>query len=247
VSRDAAHAKLTALLARALGEQPITPGPAFPCPYLPGREAQQVTVMPQPLAPGVYHALMDLNFRRLGPTFYRPTCADCDACRMIRVPVAEFQPTRAQRRCRSRNSDLTVTIGPPTPTDEKWQLYRRYLETRHDGQMDGSKEELEGFLYTSPLRSFELTYRDANERLVGVGIADAEPRALSAVYFFFDPDVTARSPGVFNVLTLIDLCRDGNVPHLYLGYYVRDCAKMSYKAGYRPSEVLERSGWVRQD
>jgi arginine-tRNA-protein transferase len=33
------------------------------------------------------------------------------------------------------------------------------------------------------------------------------------------------------------------MPHLYLGYYVRGCARMSYKAGYRPCEVLREGRW----
>jgi len=242
----AGHRRRTEILARAIAARAPAPGEAFRCPYLPGRRARQLTIVPRPLQPGVYHALMDLNFRRLGPLFYRPSCDACLECQMIRLPVSEFRPSRSQRRCRQRNRDLEVTLGAPVPSDEKNALYRRYLEARHDGQMDGSPFEFESFLYTSEIETLEIEYRD-HGRLVAVGIADAEPLALSAVYCYFDPAASRRALGVFNVLRLIEQCRRRGVPHLYLGYYVRDSPKMAYKAAYRPCEVLEASGrWVRQ-
>jgi len=239
-----AHAERTRRLARLLLARGPGPGKAFPCPYLPGREARQRLVLPSPLVPGLYHALMDLNYRRLGPLFYEPACPSCDACRMIRVPVAEFRPSRSQRRCLARNADIVMAQGEPLATPEKHDLYRRYLDARHDGQMDGSLGEFEGFLYASPLATREFTYRLAG-RLVCVGIVDQEPLAWSAVYCYFDPDLEGRSLGVLNVLRLIEECRGAGALWLYLGYHVRDSPKMSYKAGYRPCEILGRDGLWR--
>jgi arginyl-tRNA--protein-N-Asp/Glu arginylyltransferase len=33
-----------------------------------------------------------------------------------------------------------------------------------------------------------------------------------------------------------------NIPHYYLGYWVRDCASMRYKADFRPFELLGPDG-----
>lgn len=239
----ATHETLARRLRRALAKAAPAPGEEFPCPYLPGRRASRVVLAAAPI-PGVYHALMDCNFRRLGPVFYRPTCEGCAECRMLRLVVSEFHPSRAQRRCAARNGDLVVEIDEPRPTPEKLALYRRYLETRHDGQMDGSVDEFEGFLYESPLDSVEVVYR-LEGRVVGVGIVDREPLAWSAVYCYFEPELPNRSLGVFNVLTLIEECRRREVPYLYLGYYVRGCAAMAYKGSYRPHEVLEDDGRFR--
>jgi arginine-tRNA-protein transferase len=191
--------------------------------------------------PGVYHLLLDLNFRRLGWGVYRPACEGCTECRQLRVDVAAFRPSRAQRRCRRRNADVVAVLGPPAPTDEKHALYRRYLETRHDGEMTGSWEEFAEFLYQAPALAREVVYR-AQGRLVGAGIVDVEPEAMSAVYFYFDPDLAARSPGTFNVLWLIDECRRRALPWLYLGYHVPGGRGMAYKAGFRPHEVLGADG-----
>ena len=69
---------------------------------------------------------------------------------------------------------------------------------------------------------------------------------LSAIYFFHDPDLRARSLGTWNVLCLIDRCRQLGLPHLYLGFYVRGCRSLEYKARFTPNEVLDwASGeWV---
>src|SRR5262249_44967856 len=149
-------------------------------------EARHLTLVPNPLAPGVYHSLMDLNFRRLGQVFYRPECEGCRECRMLRVPVASFRPSRAQRRCLARNADLRVESGELQSTPEKHGLSQRSRGGRHDGQRAGSHEEFDGFLYTSCLDPLEVRSR-LGERLIGVGIADREPQALSAVYCYFDP------------------------------------------------------------
>jgi leucyl-tRNA---protein transferase len=227
-------------LRRALLHAP-EPGPPFPCSYLPDRLARHQTLLAGDLPPGVYHALMDLNFRRLGDLVYRPVCDACAACRQIRVPVAAFAPSRAQRRCLARNADVAVTTGAPALTDEKADLYRRYLAGRHDGQMDGSAEELERFLYAGCARTIETCYR-LDGRLVAVGIADVEPQALSAVYCYFDPGRPERGLGVLNVLRLVEEARRRGVPWVYLGYYVAGSRTMAYKAGYRPCEALTPDG-----
>jgi arginyl-tRNA--protein-N-Asp/Glu arginylyltransferase len=241
------HAERTELLAQAIERQGPSAGPPFPCPYLLDHTARNLIVMPSPMVPGIYHSLMDLNFRRLGSVFYRPACAGCLECRSIRVPVESFVPSRAQRRCLQRNQDVSIAVTPPAPTEEKRQLYKRYLEQRHDGQMDGSPSEFYGFLYSSTVQTLEVCYR-AGERLVGVGVVDIEPEAMSAVYCYFDPELKSRSLGVFNILWLLEECRRRSLPHLYLGYYVRGSRKMSYKSTYRPYELLESDGrWTRHD
>lgn len=232
-------------LTQLLTLRQLEPGAPFPCPYLRNRTAQNVTILPRPLSPGLYHSLMNLNFRRLGPVFYLPRCPGCDECRMIRIPVRDFRADRAQRRCWKRNADLVVEVVTPTPTPERYDLYRRYLEARHDGQMDASIDEFHQFLYSSPINTVEFVYRLGGE-MMAVGVADIEPAALSAVYCYFDPQSSSMSPGVFNILWMIDECRRRGLEHLYLGYLVKGCSKMSYKAMYHPHEILQPDGtWLR--
>lgn len=233
----ARHRQLTRTLAEAIARSGAAPGESFPCPYIRGRQARHVVLAPRPFSPAMYHGMMDLNFRRLGRVVYRPACEDCAACRMLRVPVAGFRPNRAQRRAAARNRDVEVRLGTPRATAEKHALYRRYLEARHDGAMDGSESEFEQFLYSSTVDTIEVTYR-LDDALLGVGLVDVTPLALSAVYFYFEPRFEARSPGVFNVLWLLEEAARRGLPWLYLGYYVAEARSMRYKGHYGPSEVL---------
>ncbi len=75
-------------------------------------------------------------------------------------------------------------------------------------------------------------------RLVGVGLFDATPRALSAAFFFHDPEYARFSLGTANILSLIDDARVSGRPHVYLGYRVEGCASLRYKAAFRPHELL---------
>ena len=238
------HEERTRRLLRVLEEEAPPAGEPFPCPYLPGRVSRNITILAQRMPPGLYHSFMDLNFRRMGRLFYRPDCEGCRECRMLRVPVPGFRPSRSQRRCGSRNADLRIEVGEPRVDAERQRLYADYLAARHDGQMDGSPSELQSFLYTSSIATLEVTYR-LDGRLVAVGIADVEPLALSAVYCYFDPGLSSRSLGVFNVLALVEESRKRRIPYLYLGYYVAASPRMSYKASFRPCEQLGADGrWV---
>jgi arginine-tRNA-protein transferase len=163
---------------------------------------------------------------------------------MIRIPVDAFHPNRAQERCRKRNLDLAVTLEPAVPTDEKHELYERYLNARHsseapdDDAMDGSRDEFESFLYTSCVNTEDIVFRSPEGRLLAVSVIDREPRSLSAVYCYYDPDESARrSLGIFNILTLVEEARRREIEYVYLGYWLGDSPKMSYKAAFRPSQI----------
>jgi leucyl-tRNA---protein transferase len=233
-----------ARLARLVGSLGLEASPPSPCPYLPGRDSRLVALRPNRLTPRLYALFLDLNFRRLRDVVYRPQCDGCRECRELRVDTQRFRPTRAQRRCLQRNEDVVASVGRPQPTDAKHALYRRYLGARHDGAMSGSSEEFHEFLYAAPEMTREVVFRVAG-RLLGVGIFDAASDALSAVYFYFDPELEKRSPGTLNVLWLVEEARRRSCPWLYLGYYVAGSQRMAYKASFRPYELLDEAGRFR--
>ncbi len=181
---------------------------------------------------------MNAGFRRSGKIVYQPVCLGCRACQPIRVPVSLFHPNKAQRRSRRRNRDLTVTSAVPKATDEKFELYRRYIRDWHGGSMDHDRDGFERFLYESPVDSLEFCYRDPNGRLLAVGICDVGPESLSSVYFYFDPIDASRGLGTYGVLYEIEHAAKRNLPYYYLGYWVAQCGTMEYKATFRPNELL---------
>lgn len=224
---------------------PLLAGPAHPCSYLPGRVAVNEFTITGDIAGADYQSLMNQGFRRSGDIIYRPTCPGCRECVPIRVPVEQFQPSRSQRRVLKKNRDVEVAAGSPEFTDEKWNVYASYLHAMHDGTMSDDRDDLEEFLYESPTSTLEMVYR-IDGRLAAVGIVDVCPEALSSVYFFFDPAHARRSLGIFGALMEIEECRRRGLTYWYIGYYVRDCRQMNYKAQFRPHELLSEDGkWVR--
>jgi arginine-tRNA-protein transferase len=166
----------------------------------------------------------------------------------IRVSVAAFRPSRSQRRAAHRNRDVTVSMGPLEFSDEKVDLYRRYLHGQHPSSLQGdSAESLRDFLYTSCVDTCEVTYTLPGGRLAAVSILDVSDDSLSSVYHFFDPAEGRRSLGVYSVLAEIEICRERGLSYYYLGYWVEGSRTMHYKANYRPHELLIDGEWVRTE
>ena len=76
-----------------------------------------------------------------------------------------------------------------------------------------------------------------------MSIVDIGAAWLNAVYFFFDPAEAPRSPGVFNILNLINLCRQHDLEYLYLGYTIAEVQAMRYKAAFLPHQLLINGTW----
>lgn len=218
---------------------PVSPN--HECPYLPDRTAHEEIFLADEMVAADYQFLMGLGWRRSGRLFYRCRCPGCRECVPIRLRPDSFVPSRSQRRVWRRNQDLDVSVGRPVVTDEKHDIYARYLRERHDGTMSEGREEMEQFLYTSPVDTMEICFRRQG-RLLGVGIADVSSSALSTVYFYFDPDERRRGLGMFSILWEIDLARRNGLDHYYLGYLIGDLPSMSYKADFRPHELLDADG-----
>jgi arginyl-tRNA--protein-N-Asp/Glu arginylyltransferase len=224
----------------------LTTIPPHECPYLPGKKATLRAFYAEKLAPELYHGFLDASFRRSGLVIYQPVCQGCRACTPLRVPVHSFRPSRSQRRCERRNSDLRVCISRPRPSDEKYDLYRRYQTQRHGAAQSEERGAFEHFLYRSPVDTVEFTYVDEAGRLLAVGICDLCPKSLSSVYFYFDPEEHRRGLGTYGALCEIEFARQHGIGHYYLGFWVRDCRKMRYKADFRPCEILHPDGCWRE-
>lgn len=223
--------------------------PEHPCAYLPGRLARTAFVDPElVMDANLYGLLAAHGFRRSGPHVYRPHCEGCRACVPVRIPVAEFEADRTQRRVWRRNADLHVELLPATFRPEHYQLYTRYLEARHPGGgMQGAEEsDYSQFLMSPWGASFLMETRREGE-LLAVAVVDELKDALSAVYTFYEPSLPERSLGTFAILREIDEARRRGLAWLYLGYWIAESRKMAYKGRYRPLERLGTEGWRRAD
>lgn len=216
--------------------------PDTPCPYLPDQTETLRAVMASSIDPEVYRAFMDAGFRRSGRMIYQPVCAACQACVPLRVDVTRFAMSDSQKRCWRRNRDLSVSAASPKLTEEKFDLYSRYVLQWHDRPQEADWQALHGFLYDSPTRTVEFEYRDPAGMLMAIGICDLSQTAISSVYFYFDPDHARRSLGTFGALYELFWARDRSLSHYYLGYWVKGCQAMAYKTSFRPYELLSPDG-----
>jgi len=218
-----------------------------PCSYLPNHEASTVFVDPDIIpAIDLLSELSELGFRRSGPHIYRPDCENCSACISVRIPTATFKPSRRFRRVLSRNKDVVITTTPSlVGNNEAVTLYEKYVNTRHqDGDMyPASREQFDSFIL-SQSDSTQFFLFSVDDRLVAVTVCDELQQGLSAVYTFFDPLESKRSLGSFAILSLVKIAQERHLPYVFLGYWVKDCRKMSYKLDYRPLELLQDRRWI---
>lgn len=223
--------------------------PAHDCSYLEGKQA--ITLFADPLAridKDLYSSLSAVGFRRSGTHIYRPYCQSCTACIPVRLPANDFTPRRRHKRVFRANSDITVTIHAPALTEEYFALYDRYISERHDdGDMyPASRDQFQSFLVDGRPEASFYEFR-ASEKLLAVAVADELNDGLSAIYTFFDPDEDARSLGVFAILWLIERVGRMELDYLYLGYWIKQCQKMSYKMDYKPIELYVNNSWIKLD
>lgn len=217
----------------------------YPCSYLAGHEARSQVATPSFLiSPPIYSELVRQGFRRSGTFTYRPHCDDCIACVPARVDVNAFAASRTQRRVWKKHHHLEVSVQPLEDKSEYFELYQRYQTARHPegGMSNDSHEQYKKFLLHSHVDSMLVAFREGGI-LRMVSIIDALDDGLSSVYTFYDPDIPQASFGTYNVLWQIELCRQLQLPYLYLGYWIQASKKMSYKSNFQPLQGLVQGLW----
>jgi len=219
------------------------------CSYLPDELAQNLYPDPaMPMTNAIYSQLIQHGFRRSGNSSYRPYCPACSACVPVRIAVDDFKPTRSQKRCLKRNATLTRHVQIASFQQAHFDLYTRYLDRRHAGAgMDNpTVDNYRHFLLSFWSETLFIEFKD-QDRLVGVAVTDQVDGALSAFYTFFDPGYERQSLGTYAILQQIELAREQGLSHLYLGYWITNCQKMSYKQNFSGLEGFIEQRWQSLD
>ena len=221
----------------------------FPCSYLPDKEERLLIAVDERLQnKHSYSLLMTEGFRRSGEQSYRPYCPNCNACQSIRVLINDFIPSKSQKRSLKRNANFTIKHSEEIK-EYYYPLYESYINTFHqDGSMyPANVQQFESFLSSKlTTQLFIETWSEIDDemQLICVAVTDVLDNGLSAVYTFYHPNYKNYGLGRFSILTQIDLCRQLQLPYLYLGYQIDDCQKMNYKNSYFPHERFISHKWL---
>lgn len=182
------------------------------------------------------------------------------SCETDHIAHAEPKPEHA----------FTVHLESDAYTEEKFAIFEKYQRVVHkEDAYSITRSGFKQFLCSSPisyqepvtvssrqaltastagsgaetkksLGSYHQLYR-LDGVLIALSVLDLLPHAVSAVYFIYDPTYEKHSLGKISALREIALAEEYGHAYYYMGYYIHDCAKMKYKADFKPQEVLDMS------
>lgn len=218
-----------------------------PCPYVAGREESKLAVdISGAGAQDWNNVLSRAGFRRSHGVCYIPACPDCDECVSVRIPVADFQPSKKMRKVLRLNKSAEIFFVPNVATVEQFDLFSAYLLSRH-AESDMTEmyyEEYRAMIEDACIDSAIMEVRES-AKLQAAMLVDVLDDGLSAVYSFFNPEQSRRSLGTFMILKLIEEARKIGLPYVYLGYWIKSVSNMAYKAKFQPLEYFVGGVWTR--
>ncbi len=187
--------------------------------------------------------LIERGYRRFGKMYFRPICSFCDECKSIKIDVKNFEFSKSHRRVIKKASFIKSIIQAPTMSQAHLDLFKKYHlhmmqkkawnynETNPENYYSSFVDGHNGFGY-------EVLYFD-EDRLIGVDLIDILEDGISSIYFYYDPDYMKYGLGKLSLLFQIKFAKETNKDWIYLGYYVKDCSSLSYKADYKPFITLQ--------
>ncbi len=216
------------------------------CPYFhDGRISRTEFLRPDPRVAKDFHRFLAAGYRRLGPFFYRNICTDCSKCIPLRIITERYRASKSQKRTWHKNRDVVMKIGTdPSISVEQLELFRKYEMTKHRRRA-GDISEFADMLASIQLgfeKTIVLNYYLQAE-LIGVSILDEGENSLSANYCYYDTGFPDRRLGVYTILKEILLALSMQKKYYYLGFYIEDNGKMSYKKFFRPNQILYGVVW----
>ena len=187
--------------------------------------------------------LIERGYRRFGKMYFRPICTLCDECKSIKIDVKNFKFSKSQRRVIKKAEFIRSYIQTPTMTQAHLDLFEKYhLHMKEKKNWEYNKTDPQSY-YSSFVNGhnnfgYEILYYH-EDVLIAVDLIDILADGISSIYFYYDPDYMKYGLGKLSLLFQIKFAKEQNKDWIYLGYYVKECSSLSYKADYKPFITLQ--------
>ncbi|EAI2977470.1 arginyltransferase [Campylobacter jejuni] len=213
------------------------------CPYLKDRRSRIEYKYIENCSKEVNSELIRRGWRRFGRYFSRPICKDCKECLSLRILVDEYQFSRSERRVINKNTNTKIILRKPLLSNEHlflYDKYHRFMEEKKSWKRYDLNFRQYYNLYVDGFMNFgyELAFY-VEDKLVCVDFIDRLEDGISSIYCFYDPEFSYLSLGKFSLLSEIEIAKKEKLKYIYLGYFVKKCQSLSYKADYTPNEILK--------
>ena len=187
--------------------------------------------------------LIERGFRRFGKMYFRPICLECTECQSIKIDVANFTFSKSARRILKKAAHFQTVIQSPTLSQSHLALFEKYhlhMKSKKGWEHHETTAEhyYQSFVNGHNGFGYEVLYFDG-DKLIGVDLIDILEDGISSIYFYYDPEYSSFSLGKFSLYQQIKIAQESHKKWIYLGYYVKECDSLSYKADYKPYLTLK--------
>lgn len=200
------------------------------------------------VTPDQLDRLLAAGWRHFGPRFFRYSLGVYrDEIRRVlplRVRLADFKPSKSQRRNLRKNGDLRTEVRLIAITPESDDLFHRHKERFETGVPASIYEFLSTEPATLPCEAMELAVYDG-DKLAAVSYFDLGSATVSGIYAMFDPAYESRGLGGFTMLKEIELAVSRGCEFYYQGYAYEGHSFYDYKKRYSATEAYDwRGHWL---
>jgi arginine-tRNA-protein transferase len=214
-----------------------------PCVYIPGKEMKMAYKYIKDCSLSLSTKLVQRGWRRFGHYYSRPACAGCNACQSLRIDVNSFVFSKSVRRVIKKNAQTRILVRKPSISQDHLDLYEkyhRYMEKTKGWEYYPVNMDSYADLYAKGFSSYgyEILYI-CDQKLVGVDLVDFLEDGLSSIYFYYDPEYRHLELGKYSLYKQIEMAKERLLSWIYLGYYVKECGSLNYKAQYKPHQILK--------
>lgn len=189
------------------------------------------------------HELIERGYRRFGKMYFRPICSTCQECQSIKIDVENYKFSKSEKRVIKKAKDIKIYTQNPILSQEHLDLFERYHLYMHKKKGWKYEKTTPEHYYNSFVAGhndfgYEVLYY-YEDKLIGVDLIDILEDGISSIYFYYDPHYSHLSLGKLSLLQQISIAKQTNKKWIYLGYYVKGCPSLDYKADYKPYTTLQ--------